>query len=69
MGETLWQKAYDKYIQDNSYQGKLEKENKRLKAKLDRIKQIVNSEVDPYICNNMGDVRKVQAIKKILEQE
>ena len=37
--------------------------------KLEKIEQIVNSEVDPNICNNVGYVRKVQAIKKILEQE
>ena len=37
--------------------------------KLEKIEQIINSEVDPNICNNGGDVRKVQAVKKILEQE
>lgn len=35
--------------------------------KLEKIEQIVNSEVDPNICNNGGDVRKVQAIKEVLE--
>lgn len=35
--------------------------------KLDKIEQIVNSEVDPNICNNVGDVRKVQLIKEVLE--
>lgn len=37
------------------------------KQRLDQVRQIVNSEVDPNICNNFGDVRKLGAIKKILE--
>lgn len=37
--------------------------------KLEKIEQIVNSEVDPNICNNVDYVRKVQAIKKVLDQE
>lgn len=43
--------------------------NDELQAKVDKIEQIIDSEVDPNICNNVGDVRKVQAIKKILEEE
>ena len=61
MEETLWQKAYDEYIQDNSYQGKLEKENKRLKAKLDRIKQIVN-EWNNDASNSFSDMCKINMI-------
>ena len=38
-------------------------------AKLEKIEQIINAEVDPNICNNVGDVRKVQAIKEVLENE
>lgn len=63
MEETLWQKAYDEYIQDNSYQGKLEKENKRLKAKLDRIKQIVN-EWNNDASNSFSDMCKINMILK-----
>lgn len=37
--------------------------------KLEKIKQIVNSEADPNICNNFDYVYKIQAIKKIMEQE
>lgn len=37
--------------------------------KLEKIKQIVNSEADPNICNNFDYVCKIQAIKKIMEQE
>ena len=43
MSETIWQKAYDEYVQDNSYQGKLKKENDKLKAKLEKIEQIVKN--------------------------
>lgn len=39
------------------------------KQRLDKVRQIVNSEVDLNICNNFGDVRKLQAIRKILEQD
>lgn len=42
---------------------------KQTLEKLDKIEQIINSEVDPNICNNIGDVRKVQAIKEVLESE
>jgi len=68
--ELLWQRefldtgylsyqqvCFNKWIFDESL--------KRLE-KLEKIGQIVNSEVDPNICNNFGDVRKVQAIKQIV---
>ncbi len=34
---------------------------------LQKIEKIINAEVDPIICNNFGDVRKVQAIREVLE--
>lgn len=66
MSETLWQKAYEEYVQDNSYQGKLKKENDRLKAKLDKIEQIVNSRDGFYLYDNLPPF---QQIKEILEKE
>lgn len=36
--------------------------------KYQKIEEIINAEVDPYICNNFGDVRKVQAIREVLEE-
>lgn len=63
MGETFWQKAYEKYTQDNSYRGKLEKENKRLKAKLDRIKQIVK-DWNNDASHSFSDMCKINGILK-----
>ena len=62
MGETIWQKAYDEYVQDNSYQGKLKKENDRLKAKLDRIEQIIDD------CD-LEAWEVLKTIKETLEKE
>lgn len=66
MSETLWQKAYDEYVQENSYQGKLEKENKRLKAKLNRIGQIIDT-AKAY--RPTLDSQDIQAICEVLEDE
>ena len=61
MSETLWQKAYEEYVQDNSYQGKLKKENDKLKAKLEKMEQIMNKESEGYIQNNpcLREIREV----------
>ena len=66
MSETLWQKAYDEYVHENSYQGKLEKENKRLKSKLERIKQIIDSRDGFYLYDNLPPF---QQIREVLEDE
>lgn len=63
MSETLWQKAYDEYVQDNSYQGKLKKENDRLKAKLQKIKQIV-SDWNNDASHSFSDMCKINVILK-----
>ena len=63
MDETLWQKTYDEYIHNNSYRGKLEKENKRLKAKLDRIKQIVK-DWNNDASHSFEDMCKINGILK-----
>ncbi len=61
MSETLWQKAYDEYVQDNSYQSKLKKENDRLKAKLQKIEQIMDSD--------KAELEKLDAIQEVLYKE
>lgn len=66
MSETLWQKAYDEFVHENSYQGKLEKENKRLKEKLEKIKQIINT-AKAY--RPTLDSQDIQAICEVLEDE
>ena len=63
MIETLWQKAFDEYVHDNSYQGKLEKENKRLKTKLEKIEQIVE-EWNNDASHSFSDMRKIKGIIK-----
>lgn len=35
--------------------------------KYQKIQEIINTEVDPNICNNFGDVCKVQAIREVIE--
>ena len=63
MSETLWQKAYDEYVHENSYQGKLEKENKRLKAKLEKIKHIVE-EWNNDASHSFSDMCKINQVMK-----
>lgn len=63
MSETLWQKAYDEYVQDNSYQGKLKKENDKLKAKLQKIEQIV-SDWNNDASHSFSDMCKINGILK-----
>lgn len=65
MSETLWQKAFDEYVHKNSHQGKLEKENKRLKAKLEKIEQIVE-EWNNDASHSFSDMCK---IKGVLDKE
>ena len=65
MIETLWQKAFDEYVHENSYQGKLEKENKRLKTKLEKIEQIVE-EWNNDASHSFSDMCR---IKGILDKE
>ena len=37
----------------------------QMAKKLDEIEQIVNAEVDPNICHNVGDVRKIKQIREV----
>ena len=71
MSETLWQKAYDDYVHENSYQGKLEKENKRLKAKLYRIEQIVKDYdgTTPSVIKQFSEIQKVLERSKVMSKE
>ena len=67
MSETLWQKAYDEYVQDNSYQCKLKKENDKLKAKLGKIEQIIEQEANEG--NECCGCRLNMLIREVLEKE
>ena len=61
----LWQKLYDEYQHENSYQGKLEKENDKLKAKLARIQQVVD---DVQIDKTITKAIAFDKIRRILKK-
>lgn len=62
----VWQELLENHYNSNSYTNKLKAENKRLKAKLSKIEQIVNSRDGFYLYDNLPPF---QQIKEILDKE
>lgn len=59
--QKTWGELYEELCKKNSYQGKLEKENKKLQTKLDKITAIMDSD--------KAELEKLDAIQEVLYKE